>query len=149
MRRIVIDTNVLVSSLLVRAGLPARVLDGWRQRRYLLVTSPALIAEVRAVLKYPRIRNKYAITDEDVEGLVALLEEEAVVVPGEVEVENVIPEDPADERVLACAVEAGADGIVSGDRHLLDLGGYRGIRILTVREFLEELEGYGPGGERG
>ncbi len=114
------------------------------------MTSPAIIAGVRAVLRYPRIRNKYAITDEDVEGLVALLEGEAVVVPGEVEVENVIPEDPADERVLACAVEAGADGIVSGDRHLLDLGGgYRGIRILTVREFLEELEGYGPGGERG
>jgi predicted nucleic acid-binding protein len=41
MRRIVLDTNVLVSSLLVRAGLPARVLDGWRQRQYLLVTSPA------------------------------------------------------------------------------------------------------------
>jgi putative PIN family toxin of toxin-antitoxin system len=149
MRRIVLDTNVLVSSLLVRAGLPARVLDGWRQQRYLLVTSLALIAEVRAVLKYPRIRNKYAITDEDVEGLVALLEGEAVVVPGEVKVENVIPEDPADERVLACAVEAGADGIVSGGRHLLDLGEYRGIRILTVREFLEELEGHRPGGERG
>jgi putative PIN family toxin of toxin-antitoxin system len=81
MRQIVLDTNVLVSSLLVRAGLPARVLDGWRQRRYLLVTSPAIIAEVRAVLRYPRIRNKYGVTDEDVEGLVALLEGEAVVVP--------------------------------------------------------------------
>jgi len=149
MRRIVLDTGVLVSSLLVRAGLPARVLDGWRQRRYLLVTSPAIIAGVRAVLRYPRIRNKYAITDEDVEGLVALLEGEAVVVPGEVEVENVIPEGPADKGVLACAVEAGADGIVSGDRHLLDLGEYRGIRILTVREFLEEMERHRPGGERG
>jgi putative PIN family toxin of toxin-antitoxin system len=113
------------------------------------VTSPAIIAGVRAVLRYPRIRNKYAITDEDVEGLVALLEGEAVVVPGEVEVENVIPEGPADKGVLACAVEAGADGIVSGDRHLLDLGEYRGIRILTVREFLEEMERHRPGGERG
>jgi hypothetical protein len=37
MRSIVLDTNVLVSSLLVRAGLPARVLDGWRQRRYLVI----------------------------------------------------------------------------------------------------------------
>ena len=94
---------------------------------------------VRAVLKYPRIRNKYAITDEDVKGLVALLEQEALVVPREVEIENVIPEDLADERVLACAVEAGADGIVSGDRHLLSLGAYRGISIVTAREFLERL----------
>jgi predicted nucleic acid-binding protein len=91
------------------------------------------------VLKYPRIRNKYAITDEDVKGLVALLEQEALVVPREVEIENVIPEDLADERVLACAVEAGADGIVSGDRHLLSLGAYRGISIVTAREFLERL----------
>ena len=139
MLKVVLDTNVFVSSLLVRSGLPAQMLDAWRERRYLLITSPAIIAEVRAVLNYPRIRRKYAITDEDVEQLVALLEREAVVVPGDAEMDGAIPEDPADERVLACAVEAGADCIVSGDHHLLDLQTYQGIPILTVREFLEWL----------
>ncbi len=140
MRKVVLDTNVFVSSPLVRSGLPAQVLEGWRERRYLLVTCPAIVAEIRAVLGYPRIRRKYGVTDEDVEELVALLEREALVVPGEAEVGTVIPEDPADERVLACAVEAEADCIVSGDQHLLALGEYRGIPILTVRAFLESLE---------
>lgn len=143
MRKVVLDTNVFVSSLLVRSGLPARVLEGWGERRYLLVTCPAIVAEIRAVLGYPRIRRKYGVTDEDVEELVALVEREALVVPGEAEVGAVIPEDPADERVLACAVEAEADCIVSGDQHLLGLGEYRGIPILTVRAFLESLESGG------
>lgn len=140
MLKAVLDTNVFVSSLLVKAGLPAQVLDAWRDRRYLLVTSPAIIAEIRATLNYPRIRRKYAITDEDVEQLVVLLEQDALVVPGDADVAGSIPQDPADEMVLACAVEAQASAIVSSDRHLLDLNVYQDIPILTVRQFLERLE---------
>ena len=51
----------------------------------------------------------------------------------------VIPADPKDEPVLACALDGQADLIVSGDQHLLTLADYRGIRILTVRQFLERL----------
>ena len=139
MLKVVLDTNVFVSSLLVRAGLPALVLDAWRERRYLLIASPAMIAEIRATLSYPHIRRKYAITDDDVEQLVTLLGQDALLVPGGADVTGSIPRDPTDEKVLACAVEARADLIVSGDRHLLDLGAYRSIPILTVRQFLERL----------
>lgn len=139
MLKVVLDTNVLVSSLLVKVGLPAAVVDAWRQREYLLVTSPDLIAEVRATLNYPRLRRKYLFTDEDVEQLISLLEQDALVVPGQAEVEGVIPDDPADEKVLACAVDAEADVIVSGDSHVLGLGEYQGIPVITVREFLERL----------
>ena len=145
MLKAVIDTNVFVSSLLVRAGLPARVLEAWRERQYLLIVSPAIIAEIRATLRYPRIRRKYANTDEDVEQLVALLEHDALIVPGGVDVANAIPQDPSDEVVLACAIEAQADLIVSGDHHLLDLGAYQDIPILTARQFLERL---GEAGDR-
>ena len=141
MQRVVLDTNVFVSSLLIKAGLPAQVLDAWRARRYLLVTSPALIAEIRATLQYPRLRRKYPLTDEEIEHLVALLERDALVVPGDAEAVGAIPQDPADEIVLACALDGQADLIVSGDRHLLGLGTYRGIPIVTVRAFLEQLEG--------
>ena len=140
MLKVVLDTNVFVSSLLVKAGLPAQILDAWRERRYLLIVSPAIIAEIRATLSYPRIRRKYAITDEDVEQLVTLLERDALLVSGDADVAGATPEDPADEMVLACAVDAQADVIVSGDRHLLDLGSYRSIPILTVRQFLKRLE---------
>jgi putative PIN family toxin of toxin-antitoxin system len=139
MLKVVFDTNVFVSSLLVKEGRPARVLDAWRDQQYLLVISPAIIAEIQTTLNYPRIRRKYAITDEEVEGLRSLLEQDALLVPGDAQVTGAIPEDPADERVLACAVEAGADFIVSGDRHLLNLETYQGIPILTIRTFLERL----------
>jgi putative PIN family toxin of toxin-antitoxin system len=140
MLKVVPDTNVFVSSLLVKAGLPARVLDAWRERRYLLITSPAIITEIRTTLNYPRIRRKYPITDQDVTQLIALLEQDTLLVPGDADVAGAVLDDLADEKVLACAVDAGADLIVSGDRHLLDLGAYQGIPILTVRGFLERLE---------
>jgi putative PIN family toxin of toxin-antitoxin system len=139
MLRVVLDTNQFVSSVLVRHGLPAQVLDAWRQRAYLLVTSPAIIAEIRATLNYPRVQRKYPISDEQVERLVKLLEQDALVVPGPADISGGIPDDPQDEEVLACAVEGMADLIVSGDRHLLDLEEYQGIPIVTAREFLDQL----------
>jgi putative PIN family toxin of toxin-antitoxin system len=140
MLRVVLDTNQFVSSVLVRQGLPAQVLDAWRRREFLLITSPLIIAEIRSTLGYPRIRRKYPLTDEDVERLVTLLKRDALVVPGETDATGAVPADPTDEMVLACAVEGQADWIVSGDRHLLDLGEYQGIPIVTAREFLERLK---------
>jgi len=139
MLKAVLDANVFVSSLLVRVGQPARLLRAWREQRYLLITSPAIIAETEATLNYPRIRQKYAIMDEDIEQLIALLKRDALLMPGNAQVAGVIPQDPADEKVLACAIDAQADFIVSGDRHLLHLDTYHGIPILTVRQFLEQL----------
>jgi putative PIN family toxin of toxin-antitoxin system len=139
MLRVVLDTNQFVSSVLVHHGLPAQALDAWRQRQFTLIVSPAILAEIRSTLDYPRIRRKYPITEDDVERLVALLTHDAVVVPGTVSVSGVIPDDPTDERVLACAVEGRADLIVSGDAHLLELDEYRGISIITARELLERL----------
>ncbi len=140
MLRVVLDTNIFVSSLLVREGLPAQVLDAWRERKFLLATSPTLVSEIQSTLNYPRIRRKYNITNKDVSQLITLLAEDALVVPGDIEtVSGSVPDDPADEAVLACALDAEADLVVSGDRHLLDLAEYRGIRILTVREFMVKL----------
>ena len=139
MLRVVLDTNLFVSSLLVKSGLPAQAMDAWRKRRYLLVTSPTLIAEIVNTLDYDRIRRKYLITDEDVAQLISLLEKDALVVPGRTEISGVIPNDPDDEQILVCAVEGQADLIVSDDRHPLDLADYMGTPIATVRQFLEKL----------
>jgi uncharacterized protein len=138
--RVVLDTNVFVSSLLSTEGTPAQLLNAWREGRYMLVTSPAVIAEVVEVLESPRISKKYLIRHQDVENLVDVLKTDAVLVPGEAGVKGSVPRDPRDEMFLACAIDANADCIVSGDRHLLDLETYRGIPILTVNEFAEELE---------
>ena len=140
MLRIVLDTSIFVSSLLVKEGPAAQVLGAWRARRYLLIDSPDLAAEITATLRYPRIRRRYRITEDDIQAMVGLLEADAILVPGTVDVAGSVPEDPDDEIVLACAVEGDADLVVSGDQHLLNLGRFQGIEITTVRAFMERLE---------
>jgi putative PIN family toxin of toxin-antitoxin system len=137
--RVVLDTNVFVSGLLSKTGLPAKILDAWRAGQYLLIASPPIVAEIKRVLQTPRIREKYFITDGDIEQLIILLEKEALIVPGYTDVKDAIPDDPSDEMFLACAVDAAADFIVSGDRHLLEISEYKGISIITVNEFEEKL----------
>jgi hypothetical protein len=139
MLRVVLDTNVFVSSLLSAQGLPAQVLNAWREGKYMLVISPPIIAEIVAVLESPRISNKYSIRPDDIEGLVDLLETDTIIVPGQAVVAGAVSQDPRDEIFLACAVDSNADCIVSGDRHLLDMEVYKDIPILTVKEFAEKL----------
>lgn len=140
MLKVVLDTNVFVSSLLSKAGSPRMVIDAWRAGRYFLVTSPAIISEIKRVIEAPSIQKKYALSPDGIERLILLLEKDAIVVPGLSAVARAIPEDPTDEMFLSAALDAKADLIVSGDRHLLDLGEYKGIPIFTVRQFLELLE---------
>ena len=140
MLRVVIDTNVIVSGILSRKGAPAEILNAWRQRRFLLLGSPAIVAEVRAVLRYPRIRKKYPLNDEEIDQTITLLEHDALLVPGGADVTGSVPADPKDEMFLACALDGEADVIVSGDHHLLDLGVYRDIPIITARQLLDQLK---------
>lgn len=139
MIRIVFDTNIYVSSLLRRSGLPAQAIDAWRAHRLQLVTSPAILSEFAATLQYARIRRKYGVTDDEVSELIDLLVANAVVVAGTLDVSGSVPNDPDDEIVLTCAVEGKADLIVTGDQHLLALRAFRGIPIVTVRYLLEQL----------
>jgi putative PIN family toxin of toxin-antitoxin system len=140
MLRIAIDTNVIVSGILSQKGAPAELLNAWRERRFLLLTSSVIIAEARTVLQYPRIRKKYPLNDDEIEQVITLLEHDALVVAGEANVAGSIPDDPNDEIVLACAVDGEADGIVSGDHHLIDLESFRDIPIMTARQFLDQLK---------
>jgi len=128
--RVVLDTNVFVSSLLNKSGVPARLMDAWRAGAYVLVTSPPIMAEIKAVLELPRIREKYALTDDDIRQVLDLLEKDAILVPGRSHVGNPILQDPTDHIFLSCALEAGADVIISGDRHLLSLKIFEGIPIV-------------------
>ena len=142
MLRVVFDTNLFVSSLLVREGLPAQALAAWRAGRFILITSPAIVDEIATTLKYERIRRKYGVTDEQVAALSSLLLADAQVVSGDTkatEVSGAVPEDEDDEIILACAVEVQADLIVSGDGHLLSLTAFRKMPIVTVRQFIDQL----------
>ncbi len=147
MLRVVLDTNIIVSSLLSPSGAPAAVLDAWRELHYVLLLSPAMLEELRSVLARPRIRSKYGVTAQDVEAVCQALERYALWVTGDAPLRASILPDPDDEKFLACAVEGKADCVVSGDRHLLDLGAFHGIPILSARQFLSHLDTQSGGGD--
>lgn len=136
MLKAVLDTNQFVSSIIVKKGVPAQLLRAWQEHAYILTTSRQIIAEVERALHYPRILKKYHLQEKDIQALINLIEHEAIVLPSPRRV-NIIKDDPDDNQVLACALEAKAPYIVSGDKHLLKLGQYKNISIVTVREFLK------------
>lgn len=127
--RWVLDTNVVASALLW-SGPPAQLLDAAQRAEVDLFSSRALVSELAGILQRAKFAPAIAATGLDVTGLVqAYLELVTLVQPDHVP--TVIAADPADDHVLACAVMAGADAIVSGDRHLHRLGGtYEGISIV-------------------
>lgn len=137
--RAVLDTNVYVSGTILARGTPFEVLEAWRRHAYILITSEAIIVEIERVLRYPRIRDRYAVGEPDVERLIESLRADALVVAGDTTVSGVSA-DPDDDKFLACALEAQADCIVTGDPDLLDLVRYQGIDILKPHEFLERLQ---------
>lgn len=102
------------------------------------VLSPSILAEIAEALGRPKFGPRLAslgTSAVDTAASVAALSE----VISEPEIEPVVQSDPDDDKVVACAVAARADFIVSGDRHLRSLDTHRGIRIVSPRQVLDEL----------
>ncbi len=135
--RVVLDTNALVSGAISPGGAPRRLVDGARAQTFQLCSSPTLLAELLDVLSREKFATRLAQAGLTPDGIVRELRRLAfVVMPGQVP--RVIEGDADDDHVLACAVAAQANLIVSGDRHLLDLGGqYMGIPIVTPAQAVE------------
>ncbi|HZW54973.1 MAG TPA: putative toxin-antitoxin system toxin component, PIN family [Nitrososphaerales archaeon] len=131
--RVVVDTNVLISAL-IRGGKPRRVLFHLFEQHQ-VVSSPQLLAELADVLS----RGKFDDVDESqIETFLSILSSGVILVTPSKSF-KVISEDPDDDVVLSTAYQGGATHIVSGDRHLLDLGEFKGIRIVTVKKMFELL----------
>lgn len=135
MRRVVLDTNVLVSAL-VFGGKPRKVLRLAISGVVKLVTSEILLEELKGVLEGPKFRYPPKVTQIILNEILSIAE---VVVPS-LQIDR-ITSDPDDNRVLECAVEGVADLIVSGDPDLTDLKEFRGIPIRTPADFLSERRG--------
>jgi putative PIN family toxin of toxin-antitoxin system len=136
--RVVLDTNVCVSGIITPTGPPGRILDLWRQGRFTLCFSAATLAEIDDVLGREEVARYFRRPPAWIAEFTVDLRQHALVVePAPV---NTIDEDPPDNLVLGTAVAAFADSLVSGDRHLLALGSYRGIPIVPRRRFLDLLE---------
>jgi uncharacterized protein len=143
MIRAVLDTNFLVSALLNPQRPPARVLELALLGKIRLIISPQLIKEIERVLTYPKVKKlfkKRKTSPGEVEEAITKVLKVAVLTPGGLTV-AAVPDDPADDMVLACAMEGNADFIISSDHHLLDIKEYQGIKILNPAKFLELIEG--------
>jgi putative PIN family toxin of toxin-antitoxin system len=139
-QHLVLDTNTAISGLLW-GGTPGHLIDAAYAQQVALFTSLPLLAEFRGVI----CRDKFAkplaarglVAGEIFDGYVALCR---IVEPAALK--RIVPADPDDDHVLACAVAAKADLIVSGDKHLLGLGGeYQGIRIMTPAQAVQLIDG--------
>lgn len=135
--RVVLDTNTLVSGVISAGGPPRRLLDGARTQAFEICSSAVLLAELLEVLSREKFTARLAQASLTPLGIVKELRRMAYMVAPD-NVPRVIEGDPDDDHVVACAVAAQADLIVSGDKHLHSLGGqYQGIRIVSTIDALE------------
>jgi len=130
--RVVVDTNVFISSLFNTEGNPRKVIDLWRFEKITLCLSKEILVE------YFEVLGRFGMSEEpEGEDLVQLLQKRYnQVFLTSVPTISAISEDPADNKFIECAAAADAKYIISGDRHLLNLKLFKGIRILPPAEFL-------------
>ncbi len=120
MIRVVIDTNVFVSGLIIPNGIPGRIVRAWARNAFALVTSEPLIAELAAAIDYPKIRTRVTRSDAELAAFytsIRLMSE--VVEPADIG--EVVPGDPDDTVVLQTLVTSRADYLITGDKRLLAL----------------------------
>ena len=137
--RIILDTNIVLSALLW-GGTPHGLLATIGQRSDIeLCSSTALLDELADVLTRPSATKRLALIDKTPhEMLIDYIEAVTLVEPDTVP--RVVPGDVDDDQVIAAAVAAGADMIITGDRkHLLPLGSYQGIPIVHAAEALKRI----------
>lgn len=138
MIRAVIDTNLIVRAVIKPEGTVGPLLRGLRDGGYTLLYSEPLLIELADVLNRPRIRQKYGLSTQDIETVLALilLRGEAVSPARRIDVCR----DPKDNMILEAAVAGQADLISSGDEDLLSLREFERIPIVVPAEFLRRLE---------
>ncbi|MFN8541045.1 MAG: putative toxin-antitoxin system toxin component, PIN family [Thermomicrobiales bacterium] len=142
---VVLDTNVIVSGIIVPRGGPAAILDAWRQGRFALLTSPEQLIEPEQTLRRPVFARRYGVDDEVVDALVALLRQEAhLIVPPEET--TIAVRDPDDGRILMIGVAGQGNFLVTGDDDLLSiaddphLGNLQIVAVRTFRAILDSVE---------
>lgn len=129
--KIVLDTNVFISGIFFR-GPPSQILRAWKNKRLQIVLSQEILTEYQRVaeslmFKYPSI---------DILPIIDLVMVHGAFVDTE-DVDITVCEDPDDNKFIECAIASDTNIIVSGDKHLLKLKGFKGIKVHKPREFVE------------
>ena len=137
--RVVLDTSIYVSAL-ISPGNPAKILEAWLCGQFDVLASPPIIKEIMRVTAYERIQKKYPLVKEHRLQYVELIMAQSILVEPEHK-PAVIVEDESDNRYVECGVAGNAQYIVSGDEHLLKVGEYQGIVMISPASFLAMMAG--------
>jgi putative PIN family toxin of toxin-antitoxin system len=127
--RVVLDTNIFISAVL--GGRLGIIIDEWKAGKFTLIVTDAVAREYLEVINRP----KFKIPHDEIIATSDYLLQIAEFVTPEEEI-LVIVADPTDNKFLEAAIAGRADYIVSGDNHLLEIGLFRDIPIITAREFI-------------
>jgi conserved hypothetical protein TIGR00305 len=134
--RAILDTNVLISAV-IATGTPHEVVVAGYSGEYQILVSVATLMEFRETLhKHP---DRFGLSEAEIQTEVETLRYFAEFVEPDVEF-DIVDADPDDNKFLEAAVAGNAEYVVSGDQHLLDIEGFRGIEIVTPRTFYETVQ---------
>ena len=140
MIKAVYDANLLVSAFLTRhhpGGVSTELLRFVQQGSIQLYLSPEIVAEALATLtRNPRMQANYHFTPDMAEQFCSDLLDIAVIINNPPATPGAVPRDPDDDKIVACAIAAGAEYLVSRDHDLLSIGGYAGVAIIAPEDFL-------------
>ena len=131
--KIVIDTNIYISAIFWD-GNPRKVVELGRSGHIWVFTSAEIEKEIDE-----KLRIKFELAEDEAEHI--LLDFSTFTIPVKITQKiKVIADDPDDDKFIECAVSCGADYIVSGDKHLLGLKAYEGIRVINAANFLSSFK---------
>ena len=127
----IINTNVLISGIFF-GGPPAKILEAWRGGELKLIVSPEILEEYFEVCARISVRNP----DIDIAPILFLIARNSQVVESQPLAEQ-ISRDVDDDKFIACAIASGTRTIISGDNDLLTASGYKKIKVVTPRDFVD------------
>lgn len=129
--KIILDTNVFISGIFF-SGPPSQILKAWQNSRLQIVLSQEILNE------YQRVAESLLVKFPTIDILPII---ELMTIHGQlIDVEGFdvsVCDDPDDNKFMECAIASNSKIIISGDKHLLNVSGYQGIKVLRPREFVD------------
>ena len=141
MRRVTPDVQALVQAAVSGTGAAGFILKAWERGDVGFVLCEEIITEYVHVLRRPHIQQRFLhVNNATIAASATALRQNATLVAVD-EIPSVVPDDPDDNIILACAVEGGAEYVITRDKHLLRLGTHQGIPIVSIEAFAGILRG--------
>jgi len=135
--RIVCDSNCLISGLLWKDGPPGQILERVEDNRDRLFVINEILEEISQVIQRPKFKRALAKSSITPVEIIEWICHHALLVEASMLEKCIVADDPDDDMVLACAETVRPDVIINGDRHLLDIRLFKGIPILSSRQYLD------------